>query len=138
MIIFFLEHFFIKHIHQTLTTCQTFHFLFAHLIFSSSNFAFLTFFGTYASMLPRKGRTFPSVSGKNRKMPKHQANQISDVNMNLSQLSENLQCAEMVIRFCQEKNLIGKIKSCRTCEHPYHLKKNEEKLCLEMQGLDYY
>ena len=48
--------------------------------------------------------------------------------MNLLQLSENLQCAEMVIQFCQEKNLIGKIKSCWACEHPCHLKKNEEKL----------
>ncbi len=47
----------------------------------------------------------------------------TSVNMNLSQLSENLQCAEMVIQFCQEKNLIGKIKSCRACEHPCHLKK---------------
>ena len=54
--------------------------------------------------------------------------------MNLSQLSKNLQFAEMVMQFCQEKNLIGKIKSCRACEHPCHLKKkkNEEKLCLEM------
>ena len=33
----------------------------------------------------------------------------TSVNMNLSQLSENLQCAEIVIQFCQEKNLIGKI-----------------------------
>ena len=58
----------------------------------------------------------------------------TSVNMNLSLLSENLQCAEMVIQFCQEKNLIGKIKSCRACEHPYHQKKkkNEQKLCLEM------
>ena len=44
--------------------------------------------------------------------------------MNLSQLRENLQCAEMVIQFYQGKtNLIGKIKSCRACEHPCHLKK---------------
>ena len=52
--------------------------------------------------------------------------------MNLLQLSENLQCAELVIQFCQEENFIGKIKSCRACEHPCHLKKDEEKLCLEM------
>ena len=52
----------------------------------------------------------------------------TSVNMNLSQLSENLQCAEMVIQFCQEKNLIGKIKSCRVCEHPCHLKKNKVKV----------
>ena len=45
------------------------------------------------------------------------------VNMNLSQLSENLQRAEMVIQFGPEKNLIGKIKSCWACEHPCHLKK---------------
>ena len=52
--------------------------------------------------------------------------------MNLSQRSENLQSAEMVIQFCQEKNLIGKIKSCRACEHPGHLEKNEKKLYQEM------
>ena len=91
-------------------------------------------YGTYASMLPQKSRTFPSVTGKNRNMPKRLANQIKHkiiqftklqtiVNMNLSQLSENLLCAEMVIQFCQEKNLIGKIKSCWPCEHPCHLKK---------------
>ena len=32
--------------------------------------------GTYASMLPQKSRTFPSVSGMNRNMPKRLANQI--------------------------------------------------------------
>ncbi len=47
----------------------------------------------------------------------------TSVNMKLSQLSENLQCAEMVIQFCQEKNLIGKIKICRACEYPCYLKK---------------
>ena len=50
------------------------------------------------------------------------------LNMNLSQLSDKLQSVEKVIQFRQEKKLIGKIKSCRTCEHPCHLKK----LCLEM------
>ena len=43
--------------------------------------------------------------------------------MNLSQLSDNLQSAEKMIQFCQEKNLIGKIKSCRACKHPCNLKK---------------
>ena len=33
-------------------------------------------FGAYASMLPQKSRTFPSVSGKNRNMPKRLSNQI--------------------------------------------------------------
>ena len=47
----------------------------------------------------------------------------TSVNMNLSQLSENLQWAEMVIQFCQEKNLIGKIKSYQACEHPCHQRK---------------
>ena len=47
----------------------------------------------------------------------------TSVNMNLTQLNENLQCAEMVIQFCQEKKLIDKIKSCRACKHPWHLKK---------------
>ena len=42
--------------------------------------------------------------------------------MNLSQLSDKLS-VEKVIQLCQEKRLIGKIKSCRTCEHPCHLKK---------------
>ena len=53
----------------------------------------------YASMLPQKSRTSPSVSGKNRNMPKRLTNQILDkiiqsvcllrsVNMNLSQLSK--------------------------------------------------
>ena len=32
----------------------------------------------------------------------------------------------------RKKKLIGEIKSCRTCEHPCHLKKNEKNLCLEM------
>ena len=32
--------------------------------------------GGYASMLPQKSRTFPSISGKNRNMPKRLANQI--------------------------------------------------------------
>ena len=46
-------------------------------------------------------------------------------NMNLSQLSHKLQSVEKVIQFCQEKKLISKIKSCRTCEHPRHLKKEK-------------
>ena len=51
----------------------------------------------------------------------------TSVNMNLSQLSENLQCAEMVIQFCQEKKtLFAKLKVAG------HEKKIEEKLCLEM------
>ena len=29
------------------------------------------------------------------------------------------------------KNIIGKIKSCRACEHPCHLKKNEGKFMPE-------
>ena len=29
----------------------------------------------------------------------------------------------------QTKKLIGKIKSCWTCKHPCHLKKNQKKLC---------
>ena len=33
-------------------------------------------FGTIASILPQKSRTFPSVSGKNRNMPKRLADQI--------------------------------------------------------------
>ena len=55
-------------------------------------------------------------------------------NTNLSQLSNKLQSVEKVIQFCQEKKqLIGKIKICRTCEHPYHSKKKKKKkLCLEM------
>ena len=40
--------------------------------------------------------------------------------MNLSQLSDKLQSVEKVIQFCQ---ISGKIKSCRTCKHPCHLKK---------------
>ena len=32
----------------------------------------------------------------------------------------------------RKKKLICKIKGCRTCEHPCHLKKNEKKLCQEM------
>ena len=47
--------------------------------------------------------------------------------MNSSQRSENLQCAEMVIQFCQEKNLDAKIKSCRACENPCHQKKKKKK-----------
>ena len=47
----------------------------------------------------------------------------TSVNMNLSQLSKNLQWAEMVIQFCKEKNLIDKIMSSQACEHPCHLKK---------------
>ena len=43
--------------------------------------------------------------------------------MNLSQLSDKLQSMEKVIQFCQEKKLIGKIKSCRTCEHPCPMRK---------------
>ena len=49
----------------------------------------------------------------------------TSVNMNLSQLTENLQCAEMVIEILPRKKLIGKIKSCRACEHPCHLKKTK-------------
>ena len=33
-------------------------------------------FGIYASMLPQESRTFPSVSGKIRNMPKRLVNQI--------------------------------------------------------------
>ena len=55
----------------------------------------------------------------------------TSVNMNLSLLSENLQCEEMVIQFCQEKNLIGKIKlPAMWASLPP--KENVEKLCLEM------
>ena len=60
-------------------------------------------------------------------MPKRLANHIKDkiiqpILFTKLQKSENLQCAEMVIQFCQEKNLIGNIKSCRACEHSCHLK----------------
>ena len=38
------------------------------------------------------------------------------------------QSVEKVIQFCQEKKkLIGKIKSCRTCEHPCLFKKMRKK-----------
>ena len=39
-------------------------------------FKFQTNKGAYASMLPRKRRTFPIVFLKNRNVPKHLANQI--------------------------------------------------------------
>ena len=67
--------------------------------------------GTYASMLSQKNRTFPSVSGKNRNM--HNVH-------------------KWWFNSAKKKTLIGKIKSCPLCEHPCHLKENEEKLCLEM------
>ena len=93
---------------------------------------------------PNFHECFPADNGKNRNMPtKRLANQADDKiiqsicwqsyensiiqailnNMNLSLLSDKLQSVEKVMQFCQEKNLLAIFKSCRTCEHPCHLKK---------------